>query len=308
MRTSFLRDGDGTRRPPRKAAFTMVEVALSLGVIAIALVAIIGIMPTGLRVQQENRQDTILNQDGTWLLETLRSGREAYDRTNPVRTRSADAPNGVDFLTNQVLAVALTNRVDGELMFVNPYLVPSGRMLPFGRLGANPTRLNVLTNGVRILGLLGRPKYELREGVLVTNYVAAVMRSISGPAYEKGTVGADLAFSYLVTSEIVPMGNVPREWIDYEATGLTAEEVRTRKDRWLMSLNQGENFSDIRLVLNGPLGEARRNGVLRWESFGTAKAFRTLVSGRQFSYLFDASDQRSLVSYFLAGGFRRIEQ
>ena len=69
----------------------MVEVALSLGVIAIALVAIIGIMPTGLRVQQENRQDTILNQDGTWLLETLRSGREAYDRTNPVRTRSADA-------------------------------------------------------------------------------------------------------------------------------------------------------------------------------------------------------------------------
>src|SRR6185503_19757012 len=45
---------------PALAAFTMVEIAISLGVIAIALVAILGVLPTGVRVQRDNREDTIL--------------------------------------------------------------------------------------------------------------------------------------------------------------------------------------------------------------------------------------------------------
>src|SRR5438552_16747641 len=69
------------------AAFTMVEIALCLGVIAIALVAIIGVLPTGVRVQRDNREDTIINAEGMLWLEAIRSGsRGLDDLTNFVDT------------------------------------------------------------------------------------------------------------------------------------------------------------------------------------------------------------------------------
>jgi len=52
----------------------MVEIAVCIGIIGFALVAIIGILPTGLRVQQENREDTLINQDAQYLIEAIRSG------------------------------------------------------------------------------------------------------------------------------------------------------------------------------------------------------------------------------------------
>lgn len=54
--------------------FTMVEIAIALGVIGFALVAIIGILPAGLEVQRDNRSETIINQDSTFWLEAIRSG------------------------------------------------------------------------------------------------------------------------------------------------------------------------------------------------------------------------------------------
>jgi len=52
----------------------MVEIAIALGVVAFALVAIIGVLPTGLTVQKQNREETIINQDGTLWLEAIRGG------------------------------------------------------------------------------------------------------------------------------------------------------------------------------------------------------------------------------------------
>ena len=56
------------------SAFTMIEIAISLAIIGFALVAIVGVLPAGLNVQKENREETILNQDGPFLLEAIRSG------------------------------------------------------------------------------------------------------------------------------------------------------------------------------------------------------------------------------------------
>ena len=56
------------------SAFTMVEIALSIAIVAFGLVAIIGVLPTGLDVQRENREDTIMNQDATVLMEAIRGG------------------------------------------------------------------------------------------------------------------------------------------------------------------------------------------------------------------------------------------
>src|SRR5881409_1035994 len=57
-------------------AFTLVEIAICLGIIGFALVAIIGILPAGLQVQRDNKEDTIVNQEGTYLLESIRNGAE----------------------------------------------------------------------------------------------------------------------------------------------------------------------------------------------------------------------------------------
>ena len=58
----------------RAKAFTMMEVAISLAIIGIALVAIIGVLPIGMNVQQDNRQETIIGQDASVLIEDIRNG------------------------------------------------------------------------------------------------------------------------------------------------------------------------------------------------------------------------------------------
>src|ERR1041385_4426805 len=73
---------------PREAAFTMVEIAISLAVIAFALVAIIGVLPRGMNVQKENREETIINQDAAYFADAIRTGA-----------------HGLDDLTNYVYAI-----------------------------------------------------------------------------------------------------------------------------------------------------------------------------------------------------------
>ena len=52
----------------------MIEIAIAVAVIAFALVAIIGVLPAGLQVQKENREDTIIAQEGVYWMEAIRSG------------------------------------------------------------------------------------------------------------------------------------------------------------------------------------------------------------------------------------------
>jgi len=63
----------------QKSGFTMVEIAIAVAVIAFALVAIIGVLPAGLQVQKENREDTLLAQDGMYFMEAIRSGAIGLD-------------------------------------------------------------------------------------------------------------------------------------------------------------------------------------------------------------------------------------
>ena len=72
--TGFLR-----KRDRNQQAFTMVEIALSIAIVGFAMVAIIGVLPTGFQVQRDNREETIINQDGTYLLEAIRSGGLGLD-------------------------------------------------------------------------------------------------------------------------------------------------------------------------------------------------------------------------------------
>src|SRR6266851_901121 len=77
---------------PSEVAFTMIEIAISLAVIGFALVAIIGILPTGMNVQKDNREETIIGHDASIFMNAIRNGE-----------------HGVDDLVNYV--VAITNTV-----------------------------------------------------------------------------------------------------------------------------------------------------------------------------------------------------
>jgi type II secretory pathway pseudopilin PulG len=57
----------------------MIEIALCIGIIGFALVAIIGVLPTGLKVQRDNREETIINHDAQFILNAIRSGGTGPD-------------------------------------------------------------------------------------------------------------------------------------------------------------------------------------------------------------------------------------
>jgi len=204
---------------PRKSehAFTMIEIAICLAVIGFALVAIIGILPSGLQVQRDNREDTIVNQDGTYLLEAIRSGA-----TN------------LDDLMNYVMEITLVE--------TNPTMAP----LP----GVNP-RNNLfpcsVSTGKRIIGSLSRPVGAV--GTLPAPApdciapdppwelvrVEAKVRSISGNAVEKGPINPTLTFEYLVQAQVLPAG-----------------PFITNQNQLAIS-NLQSNLHDVRLTFRWPL-------------------------------------------------------
>lgn len=141
----------------RTRAFTMVEVALSLAIVAFAMVAIIGVMPMGLNVQKENREDTIVSQDAAVILEAIRGGNASANLT---ALSSA-------CMQMQGLATALA-------------------------VGSNSPALDI----VRRLSI---PRWDT---TYVTNLVQAHFRAMSGNLADTATAGSQMAFSYVVTSEV----------------------------------------------------------------------------------------------------------
>jgi uncharacterized protein (TIGR02598 family) len=59
--------------PLRTAAFSLVEVALALGVAALCLIAVLGLLPTGVKTQQTSIQQTTANQIISTIFSFLRA-------------------------------------------------------------------------------------------------------------------------------------------------------------------------------------------------------------------------------------------
>ena len=151
--------------------FTMVEIAISLAVIGIALVAIIGVLPIGMNTQRDNREETLINQDATVLMEAIRGGAR-----------------GLDDLTNYVYAITnYWTNVTSQASGANGYTYTSSYIYN------SPTPFFPITNGLHIIGLLSTPEFtdlsfnptnNLFSGGY-SNHVVAYVHSISGPAVEK---------------------------------------------------------------------------------------------------------------------------
>ena len=254
---------------PSARAFTMIEIALSLAIIGFAMVAIIGVLPLGMKTQQVNREETVINQDASVWINAIRNGAK-----------------GLDDLTNYVLAI--TNSV-------TPY---GANGLPAGPTdvytytyydstvnGAALSPPFPLTNGLRIVGLLSTPKYFFPPGTNLTtvnyfsNQIVAYVRSMSGPAHEKypqdNASVQDLGFNYRLTSEVVPYWTnyFDPSWTDYNAYPTNTPEHTARYVYAMTARNLQANLHDVRLLFRWPLrsqGQLGKGG----------QAFRTLVGGQ----------------------------
>jgi hypothetical protein len=146
----------------------MVEIALCLAIIGFALVAIIGVLPTGLEVQRTNREDTIINQEGAFFLEAIRSGSQ-----------------GLDFLTNYIDELRINSTTN------TPYL--NGARI----IGLLSTPKNA------IFIPIGSSQTQL-----VYSVTAKVRAISGSAAEKGTNIAArDFAFSYLLRSDITPYTN-----------------------------------------------------------------------------------------------------
>src|SRR4051794_37388084 len=139
-----------------ESAFTLIEIAICLAVIGFSLVAIIGILPLGMQVQKDNRQETIINQDAQVFLTAIRNGSR-----------------NMDDLTNYVVAIhnyCLDPFTSTNTSPIDVAYTPGSSRFP-------------LNSGNRIIGLLSTPKISpslLVPNQVRSNYMIAFVRSISG--------------------------------------------------------------------------------------------------------------------------------
>src|SRR6478735_4711607 len=159
----------------KTAAFTLVEIALALAIIGFALVAIIGVLPFGLNVQKENREETIIVQEATYLLDAIRNGARGLD----------DLTNYVECITNIATAYSVVNGVTNVLPGQ-----PDVFGYTYAQASINGTSHpeNIITNGERIIGLLSTPRFVFANNKLTpptpvpatytSNYVFAFIRAL----------------------------------------------------------------------------------------------------------------------------------
>jgi type II secretory pathway pseudopilin PulG len=204
-----------------KHAFTMIEIAICLAVIGFALVAIIGVLPSGLQVQRDNREDTIINQDGAYLLEAIRSGA-----TN------------LDDLTHYVTEISLveTNPGSGNIRTnLFPCSTRTGRNIigslsrPVGAPGTKPG---------------GAPNCIAPDLPWELVRVEAKVRSISGNAVEKGPDNTTITFEYLLQAQVLPAGPF----------------ITNQNSNLLLISNLQSNLHDLRLTFRWPLLPAGKIG------------------------------------------------
>jgi prepilin-type N-terminal cleavage/methylation domain-containing protein len=249
-------------RPPQfsQSAFTLVEVAISLAIIGIALVAIIGVLPLGMNVQRDNREGTIINQDASVFIEAIRNGSR-----------------GLDDLTNYVYAITnYWTEFDNNGKVIN-----GGGAVNNGYTYNNSSvtwplssGFFVITNGLRVIGLLSTPEFTDILGHPTnnvfsggySNHILATVRSISGPAVEKPPQDNDIiqsdSFGYRLYCVNAPVA------MDTNILNLAVNNFSRVYGNQL-----SENLHELRLTFLWPVQPNGRLGTGR-------QTYRVLIGGQ----------------------------
>jgi len=192
----------------------MIEIALCLAIIGFALVSILLVLPSGMNTQRDTREETVISQDASMLLEAIRNGERGLD----------DLTNNVYAITNYWTLYRTNGSIQGT--GVNGYTynnVTPGLPAPYATAP--------LTNGMIIIGLLSTPEFVANVFIppfinypavpnlffaagqysagCYSNHVVAYIHSMSGLAAEKPPQNNDIMiaddFSYRLFCVNAPM-------------------------------------------------------------------------------------------------------
>lgn len=237
----------------RQAGFTMVEIALSIAIVALGMVAIMGVLPTGMTVEKDNREDILINQEGQYWLEAVKSGAR-----------------GMQDLTNYVEQIIMSNVVAKApaLTLVNNKVTP--------------------LQPEWIVGLLSTPKWVITNGVPMARKFTAITKALTGPAAEKGALTNEFSFRYAVevaiTQPVGPLDEIANgapfgkqylpEYFDrLSVTNLVEREQREQLLAYAQTM--AVNLQEVKVTLRWPIMERGTNLV----AGNRKKVFRTQISG-----------------------------
>ncbi len=229
-------------------AFTMVEIAICLAIIGFALVAIIGILPIGMSVQKDNREETIINFDAKYLMDAIRSGALGQDElTNYIVSITN---YWMQFDPSRFPAVPGKNGVDWYNTFTN------GSNPDYYSINNVGVKTQFLTNGLNIVGLLSTPKFNaVKGGLYRSNYVTVDIRAITGSPMDQGasTSSRDFAFTYRVFPEIIPFGVSDSSLTNWNTNTISAADKNSRFIYATYATNLQANLNEVRLRFRWPV-------------------------------------------------------
>jgi type II secretory pathway pseudopilin PulG len=263
----------------RSAAFTLTELALCIAVIGIALVAIVGVLPSGMNVQKQNREETLMAQDAQFFMEAIRGGSLAI----------ADLTNHLDYIRWRRTGAETFDRY-----LVGPDFTES---LP------GPTQQ--IEAAWQVIALLSLPRFETiavgDELRIVENHITAQFRSLSSPftekSYRDGPGGRPTqarlatAFRYRIDVESQASVTRPPLVLQMYTNPVVSNIVANQQIALESSLN------DLRLTFQWPVfrvGNDLRVGAnrrsFRTQIYGTRQVVTTnLLGSRRLGYRFNGS-------------------
>jgi len=263
----------------------MVEIAICLAIIGLALVSIIGVLPIGMNVQRANREETVINQDATIFLESIRNGvRSGFDLTNYV--------------------FAITNYWTEFSSFNNIVKQGANGYTATGTYYYGSASDFRMTNNAQIIGLLSTPEFQMlsQTGTAnritptnnlmsggYSNHVYAYVHALSGPANEKPPqdnpilVGDSFAYRILVVNSPVAM--------DTNLFGFSAAQQ-------VYNSELAANLHELRLTFAWPL---RPNGLVSGDG-PVPQTQRTLVAGT----IVVTADHNQPLYYYQSQSFNNV--
>jgi prepilin-type N-terminal cleavage/methylation domain-containing protein len=267
-RESARRFGRNSSAGSRRG-FTMIEIAIALGVIAFALVAIIGILPLGMNVQRENREDTVINQDGPYWFEAIRSGGKGF--------------------------ITLSNFADFQNV-QGVWRNPDGTFLT-NKLAYQPKNMS------NLVGLLSLPQGTRVENKPIERIMVRT-RAFTGPAVDQGISSTNLAFTYLMSSEVVPIEAFPGPDVDFRRNESSFAPVQTRYDRAAESRQVTNNLYQVRLTFQWPsFPPIEQNGKTIFRTGYGRQTYRGLVSGLNVP---DTNASAGVFRFFVPGTYAYV--
>lgn len=180
-----------------QSGFTLMEVALAIGLVAFGLVAVLGVLPAGLNVQKDNREKTIINLDAEYWMSALLGS--VLGSPLPL-----DAFNQIEWI--ELESGGKVYRADFVKLSKDPHL-PMAALMPDDFNGAlkQATWREVVTQWML------NPSPGVKTSIKVSPLNGPLFDRIIGRAYlndklEKTYLpGGDFAFKYLLESTVTKL-------------------------------------------------------------------------------------------------------